>query len=51
MDEEHVRILLCEQERRLEADAAVHRKAEESRGECVSGDRDGAMTYDSTPVM
>ena len=32
VDEEHIRILLCEQERRLEADATMHGKVEESGG-------------------
>ena len=32
VNEEHVRAVLCEQARRLEADAAVHRKVEESWG-------------------
>ena len=32
VNEEHVRAVLCKQARRLEADAAVHRKVEESWG-------------------
>ena len=52
VDEEHVGALLGEQECRLEADAAVHRKVDDIGGfECVNGDRDGAMTYDPAPVM